>query len=69
MTRKRVYHRLKHNLTTQVPTEYVFFDTETKGVSIAEGQEEHFLWFGCARYIRFRDDTNGDNSWDIVFTA
>lgn len=67
--RRHRLHRLKHNLTTQLPNEFIFFDTETKGSFIAEGQEEHTLWFGCARYIRFREDSSEGTRDNLLFTT
>ena len=47
-------HYLKHNRATEIPTQFIFVDTETKGEQISIGREKHTLWFGWACYLRFR---------------
>ena len=77
MIRERRQHLLRHNNKTQLPLEFIFFDTETKGVAISDYEEEHHLWFGYAIYRNFRADsvnttrqiyriTDIDTFWDWV---
>lgn len=56
----RQLHLLNRNKITSLPHEYIFLDTETKGTSISDCEEEHHLWFGYAVYHRLRVDSNED---------
>jgi hypothetical protein len=60
---------LQHNKTTQLPNEFIFFDTETKGSKVSEDEEEHRLWFGCARYLRLRSDSEKGTKESLLFTS
>lgn len=67
MPRERRLHSLKHNKTTTLSNEFIFFDTETKGEKISDNAEEHTLWFGCARFLRLRNDSAEGTREDFVF--
>ncbi len=51
----RVAHWLRPNAKTELPSNMVFVDTETRPEHIEPGREKHSLWFGYACYIRIRE--------------
>lgn len=49
---KRRPHILARNHATQLPSNCIWFDTETKPQQDDEGRDHHHLWFGYACYQR-----------------
>ena len=49
---KRRPHILPGNKSNESPQACIWVDTETKGVSLDEDSEKHYLWFGWACYRR-----------------
>lgn len=47
-------HYLKRNKTSEIPSQFIFMDTETKGEQITPTREKHTLWFGWCCYVRFQ---------------
>jgi len=48
----RVPHYISHNKAAQIPSNCVWFDTETKQTKNEKQQDKHHLWFGYACYQR-----------------
>jgi len=48
----RIPHRLKRNHSCEMPSNCIWFDTETKPKKDRQGREHHKLWFGYACYQR-----------------
>lgn len=70
-------HKLKANKSSEYPSRFIFFDTETTQEDIGEGRIEHHLRLGSALYWRRRPDrskdelvwcyfTTQDEFWDFV---
>lgn len=55
--RGRFAHYLHGNKASQIPSNVVWFDTETKPKVDADGREHHYLWFGYACYQRRTKET------------
>jgi len=51
---RRLRHYIKANSNTEIPSQAIWFDTETKPTTRPDGAEEHSLWFGYACYRRSR---------------
>ncbi len=50
----RIAHWLRPNANTEVPSNMVFVDTETRPEQVNPLREKHTLWFGYACYVRFQ---------------
>lgn len=57
----RFAHYLQPNTKTELPSQLVFLDTETKPEYPEPGIERHRLWFGYAKYVRIRK--RGEREW------
>jgi len=53
----RFPHFLPHNKASQIPSNCIWFDTETKPTIDPDGKEHHHLWFGYACYQRRESET------------
>ena len=53
---ERFAHRLRKNANGELPSEFIFVDTETSATTSSDGSEHHTLAFGWACYTRVRRD-------------
>ena len=53
---ERFAHRLRKNANGELPSEFIFVDTETSATTSSDGSEHHTLSFGWACYTRVRRD-------------
>lgn len=77
MSRVRFPHRLKGNKRTYIPTQFIFFDTESKQIKKSKVMVIHKLKLGWACYWRretrvtpeilnYKPFTNSSEFWDFV---
>ena len=66
---KRKFHLLKPNKKTAIPTNYIFFDTETDPVKIDKDTYEERLKLGTAVYWRRRQSDQKDTEEWFSFTT
>lgn len=64
----RFPHYLGRNHASQLPSNCIWFDTETKPKLDSEGREHHYLWFGYAVYQRRMNDTEWEPEQWLRFT-
>lgn len=61
MNKSRVQHVLKPMFRTELPSNLIFVDTETKGVAIDPTTQKHTLWFGWACHVHFQKSKTGES--------
>ncbi|GAI82751.1 unnamed protein product, partial [marine sediment metagenome] len=64
----RVSHYIKDNKTSSMPSEFIFFDTETSPKVLVNGDIEQPFKLGVALYWRRRDDRPSDTLEYFRFT-
>lgn len=65
----RTAHYLRDNLNSEMPSQAVWFDTETQPEKLNENTIRHHLWFGWAAYARrLRSDRWSNPQW-LRFTS
>tara|TARA_Y100000310_G_C20701625_1_gene830504 strand:+ start:1920 stop:3719 length:1800 start_codon:yes stop_codon:yes gene_type:complete len=63
----RIAHWLRPNAKTELPTNLVFVDTETKPVQVADNREAHSLWFGEACHVRIQEQRGREYRTESYF--